>query len=201
MQFQPEQFQTIFPTNKNPDLWIAALEVLPEFDVIQPEQIAAFCAQIGHESLDMTVLKENLNYSADGLMKIFPKYFRNVDPKAYARQPEKIANRVYADRMGNGNEESGDGWAFRGSGILQLTGRNNFYDCSLDLYGDATILVDDPELVREDPDVAMKTALWYWDKNKLQNIRDIRTISRRVNGGDHGMSDRVSRYERALSVL
>ena len=88
--------------------------MLPDFGITSPEQVAIFCAQIGHESLDMTVLKENLNYSADGLMKIFPKYFRDVDPKTYARQPEKIANRVYANRMGNGDESLGDGWKFRG---------------------------------------------------------------------------------------
>ena len=201
MQFQLEQFQTIFPTNKNPDLWIAALEVLPEFDVIQTEQIAAFCAQVGHESLDMTVLKENLNYSADGLMKIFPKYFRNVDVRAYARQPEKIANRVYANRMGNGDESLGDGWKYRGSGILQLTGYDNFYQCSLDLYGDATILVDDPDLVRTDPGVAMKTALWFWEKNNRVNNLSIESVSKRVNGGTTGMSDRILRFERALGVL
>ena len=104
MQFTPEQFKTIFPANKNPDLWIPEFEVLPDFGITSPEQVAIFCAQIGHESLDMTVMKENLNYSADGLMRTFPKYFRDVNPNDYARQPEKIANRVYANRMGNGNE-------------------------------------------------------------------------------------------------
>lgn len=201
MQFQPEQFQTIFPANKNPDLWIPEFEVLPDFGITSPEQVAIFCAQIGHESLDMTVLKENLNYSADGLMKIFPKYFRDVDPKTYARQPEKIANRVYANRMGNGDESLGDGWKFRGQGILQLTGYDNFYRCSLDLYGDATILIDDPDLVRTDPGVAMKTALWFWEKNNLVNNLSIESVQRRVNGGLTHIEDRVRRYQRALTVL
>lgn len=201
MQFQSEQFQTIFPANKNPDLWIPEFEVLPDFGITAPEQVAIFCAQIGHESLDMTVLKENLNYSADGLMKIFPKYFRDVDPKTYARQPEKIANRVYANRMGNGDESLGDGWKYRGRGIIMLTGRNNYYDCSLDLYGDATILVDDPDLVHEDVSVALKTALWFWEKNKLHEIDNIETVTRRVNGGLIHIEDRIKRYRRALSVL
>lgn len=201
MQFTSEQFKTIFPANKNSDLWIPEFEVLPDFGITSPEQVSIFCAQIGHESLDMTIMKENLNYSADGLMKIFPKYFRTVDPKAYARQPEKIANRVYANRMGNGDELSGDGWKFRGSGILQLTGYDNFYRCSVDLYGDATVLVDDPDLVREDTGVAMKTSLWFWEKNNLVNNLDIKSVSRRVNGGTHGMEDRIMRFERALRVL
>lgn len=135
----------------------------------------------------MTILEENLNYSAEGLMKIFPKYFKDVDPKEYARQPEKIANRVYANRMGNANEDLGDGWKYRGRGVIQLTGRDNYYQCSLDLYGDACYLIDDPDLVAKDPDVAIKSALWYWEKNGLHKMTDIRRISMRVNGGTTGM--------------
>jgi putative chitinase len=201
MQFTPEQFKTIFPANKNPGQWMQAFAVLSDFGITSPEQVAIFCAQVGHESLDMTTLKENLNYSADGLMRTFPKYFRDVNPNDYARQPEKIANRVYANRMGNGNEELGDGWRYRGSGPLMLTGYDNFYQCSLDLYGDATILVDDPDLVREDPDVGLKTALWFWKKNNLVNNLSIESVSRRVNGGTIGRDDRIMRFERSLKVL
>lgn len=201
MNFTVQQFRAIFPANKKPDLWIPAFEVLPDFGIQSTEQIAAFCSQVGHESLDMTILEENLNYSVEGLMRVFPKYFRDVNPADYARNPEKIANRVYANRMGNANEELGDGWKFRGRGAIQLTGYQNYYDCSLDLYGDATILVDDPDLVKDDPGTQIKTALWFWEKNGLHKLTDIRTISRRVNGGDHGMDDRVMRHQRALKVL
>jgi putative chitinase len=201
MQFTSDQFRAIFPANKQPDLWIPAFFVLPDFDIKSTEQIAAFCSQVGHESLDMTILEENLNYSAESLMRVFPKYFKDVNSADYARNPEKIANRVYANRMGNASEELGDGWKFRGRGCIQLTGYSNYYDCSLELYGDATILVDDPDLVMDSPDVAIKTALWFWRKNKLHLIDDNKTISRLVNGGTHGMEDRMQRFERALSVL
>jgi putative chitinase len=97
-----DQFTHIFPHNKNPEVWLEHFDLLQGFDIMTPEQIAAFCSQIGHESLDMTVLVENLNYSAEALLRVFPKYFRNVDINQYARKPEKIANRVYANRMGNG---------------------------------------------------------------------------------------------------
>lgn len=201
MNFTVQQFGVIFPANKKPDLWIPAFKVLPDFNIKTKEQVAAFCQQVGHESLDMTVLEENLNYSADGLMKVFPKYFRDADPADYARNPEKIANRVYANRMGNANEELGDGWKFRGRGAIQLTGYSNYYDCSLDLYGDATILVDDPDSVKSDPAVSIKTALWFWKKNHLHLLNDITAISRRVNGGLTHIEDRVLRYERALKIL
>lgn len=169
-----EQFRHIFPSNKNPSMWLSAFEVVQDFGISTPEQIAAFCSQIGHESLDMTVLVENLNYSAEALMRVFPKYFRNIDPRQYARKPEKIANRVYANRMGNGDELSGDGWKFRGRGVIQLTGASNYAKCSEFLYGDSSFLVNDPDLVKDDAGVAIKSALWYWDSNGLQNMTDIR---------------------------
>ena len=201
MNFTTQQFRAIFPANKKPDLWIPAFEVLPDFGIRSKEQIAAFCSQVGHESLDMTILEENLNYSVEGLTRVFPRYFRDVDPADYARNPEKIANRVYANRMGNANEELGDGWKFRGRGAIQLTGYQNYYDCSLDLYVDATILVDDPDLVKDDPGTSIKTAIWFWEKNGLHRLTDITTISRRVNGGLTHIEDRVLRYNRALAIL
>src|SRR5574343_126479 len=118
MQFTSDQFRAIFPANKQPDLWIPAFFVLPDFGIKSTEQIAAFCSQVGHESLDMTILEENLNYSAESLMRVFPKYFKDVNSADYARNPEKIANRVYANRMGNASEELGDGWKFRGRGCI-----------------------------------------------------------------------------------
>lgn len=124
----------------------------------------------------MTVLEENLNYSVEGLVRIFTKYFKDVDPYQYARNPEKIANRVYANRMGNANEELGDGWKYRGRGCIQLTGRDNYYNCSLDLFGDATVLIDNPDMVAKDPEIAIKSAIWFWKKNNLQDMDDIIAI-------------------------
>lgn len=195
------QFKTIFPSNREPEAWLEVFGLISDFGIETPEQIAGFCSQIGHESIDMTVLSENLNYSADALKRVFGKYFRDVDPNLYARKPEKIANRVYANRMGNGPESSGEGWKYRGRGILMITGYNNYKNCSDYLYGDFKILTEDPDLVKDDKKTTMLSALWFWDINKLKNITDIRTLSRRVNGGDNGMEDRIKRYNRALEVL
>ncbi len=195
------QFKTIFPANREAEDWLEKFDLLSDFGIESPEQIAGFCSQIGHESIDMTVLSENLNYSADALKRVFGKYFRDVDPNSYARKPEKIANRVYANRMGNGSESSGDGWKFRGRGILMITGYNNYKNCSDYLYNDFKILTESPDLVKDDKKTTMLSALWFWEVNKLKNVTDIRTLSRRVNGGDNGMDDRIRRYNRALEVL
>ena len=193
------QFKGIFPSNKSPEVWINALETLQQHGVEQKEQVAAFCQQIGHESHDMTVLEENLNYSADGLLRVFPKYFDELTAKALARKPEDIANVVYANRMGNGSTSQGDGWKFRGRGVLQITGKFNYTDCSNALYGDNTLL-ENPDLLK-DPSVQIKAALWFWKKNGLKDIRDITLIQKKVNGGTVGLEDRISRYERAMRVL
>jgi len=162
---------------------------------------AAFLAQTAHESASFTAVKENLNYSAIGLRKIFPKYFPTDELAAqYARQPWKIANRVYANRMGNGDEASGDGWKYRGRGLIQLTGKNNYVSCGTDIGKDLTA---DP-LWLESPEGAVKSALWYWNKNSLNtyaDAEDIRGMTKRINGGYHGLDDRLQKYERAKQVL
>lgn len=191
----------MFPNCKDPEGWIEWFSLLSDFGINTDEQIAAFCATVGHESGDLNSTAENMNYSADRLMVVFPKYFRNVDVRSYHRNPEKIANLVYANRMGNGDVNSGDGWRYRGSGLIQLTGRNNFAASSEYLYSDETILLDDPDLVREDKEVSMLCSLWYWQENKLNQMSDFVRISRQVNGGDHGMQDRVNRYGRCLQAL
>ncbi len=195
------QFKTIFPANREPEAWLEQFGLISDFGIESPEQIAGFCSQIGHESIDMTVLSENLNYSADALKRVFGKYFRDVDPNSYARKPERIANRVYSNRMGNGDEASGDGWKFRGRGILMITGYNNYKNCSDYLYSDWRILTENPDWVKDDKKITLLSALWFWEVNGLKNITDIRTLSRRVNGGNNGMDDRIRRYNRALGVL
>lgn len=196
-----DQFKQIFPDCNYPEEWLPHFDLLPEFGIVTNEQVAAFCAQIGHESMDLNVMSENMNYSADRLGKVFPKYFRNADTRKYARKPEMIANKVYSNRMGNGTESSGDGWLYRGSGIIQLTGKNNFSRASEALFGDRFVLLERPELVRTNKETAMQCALWYWEDNELETYTDIVAISKRVNGGTIGLDDRIQRYERALEVL
>lgn len=161
---------------------------------LTPEQAAHFFAQTAHESGNFKAFSENLNYSADGLNKIFPKYFKNAgrDANAYHRQPEKIANVVYSSRMGNGNESSGDGWKYRGRGALQLTGRNN-YQAFADYLGKPEIM-DNPDLVATE--YSFESAKFFFDKNKLWDLcktvddASITAVTKRVNGGTHGLDDR-----------
>lgn len=166
-----------------------------------PKRIAAFLAQVAHESGGFNFTKENLNYSADGLMKTFRKYFPTPDLAAqYARNPEKIANRVYANRMKNGDEQSGDGYKFRGRGLIQLTGRENYtkFSRSLDMDIDETISY------LETPNGAVASAGWFWDNNKLNNYcdkDDFIGLTKRINGGTIGLSDRLHHYELALNKL
>jgi len=115
------------PTNKNIDVWVEAMNtILPKYDIVTPKRLAAFLAQTAHESAGFTAVRENLNYSAQALMKTWPSRFNATTAAAYARQPEKIANKVYANRMGNGDEASGDGWRYRGRGLIQTTGKANY---------------------------------------------------------------------------
>jgi putative chitinase len=190
--------------NKEPEFWFNAMnEYLPKFGITTAARVAGFVAQGQHESADFTVLQENLNYSAKGLRGVFGKYFQDdAIANQYAKKPIMIANRVYASRMGNGNEASGDGYKFRGRGILQLTGRANYTQCSRDLFGDDT-LANDPDLVRT-PEYAIITACWFWYKNKLNEIcdrGDIVLLSKRINGGTIGLEDRIKHWNDALDVF
>jgi putative chitinase len=160
-----------------------------------PERAAHFFAQTAHETGGFKAFSENLNYSADGLNKIFPKYFKNAgkDANAYARNPEKIANVVYASRMGNGDEASGDGWKYRGRGALQLTGKSN-YQAFADYLKKPEIMTN-PDLVATE--FAFESAIFFFDRNKLWDICDkgvnadtILAITKRINGGTHGLDDR-----------
>lgn len=197
----PDQLSDCMPRCKEPDIWAPLLEeLLPSIGVVEPKKVAAFIAQTGHESVDYNVLEENLNYSADGLRRVFGKYFRDVSPDSYARNPRKIASRVYANRMGNGPESTGDGWKYRGRGVLQITGYNNYAKCSEYFFNTPDIFVNDPDLLLEKKN-ALRSAIWYWDVNNLKNITDFVTLTRRINGGTNGLDDRQDRYDRALEVL
>lgn len=202
--FTQEKLAECIHKNKEPDLWFNALnEYLPLFEITTPARVAGFIAQCQHESLDFTLLQENLNYGAKGLRGLFGKYFPTDElAKQYERKPELIANRIYGGRMGNGPEASGDGWRFRGRGIIQITGRSNYTQCSKDLFQD-TSLVEDPDLLRT-PEYAVLTACWFWRKNALNQIcdtGDIVLLSKRINGGTIGLEDRIKHWNIALDLF
>jgi putative chitinase len=164
-----------------------------EFYKLTPVRAAHFFAQTAHETGGFKLFTENLNYSADGLQKIFGKYFPGTLEESYSRNPEKIANRVYASRMGNGNEASGDGWKFRGRGALQLTGKDN-YKAFSDYLKKPEIMTN-PDLVATT--YSFESAMFFFDKNKLWSICDqgindaaILSLTKRINGGTHGLEDR-----------
>jgi len=173
--------------------------VMQKFGITNKLRLAHFLAQCAHESANFTALKENLNYSADGLRKIFPKYFPTIDfATKYARQPEKIANRVYASRMGNGDELSGEGFKFRGRGFIQLTGKSNYQAFSTFIGEDC---IANPDLVANKYPLA--SAAFFFDKNKLWDICDkgdhadhVLAVTKRVNGGTHGYDDRLAKFKK-----
>lgn len=177
-------------------------EVLPRFGIADSKRrLAHFFAQILHESGCLRYDMENLNYSSEALLRVFGKYFRTKEEAdAYARQPERIANRVYANRMGNGSEASGDGWRYRGRGLIQLTGRNN-YRAFAEWVGDPRI-VDNPDLVSSD--YAVHSAVFFWDKHKLNRFADrddIVGLTRRINGGENGLAHRRELLNKANGLL
>jgi putative chitinase len=180
----------------------AAMEILPKYEINTPNRIAGFFAQTGHESMNFSVLSENLSYRAETLEKLFSKYFSKSGRNAadYAKQPEKIANVIYASRMGNGDTASGDGYRFRGRGVVQLTGRDNYtaFGKSIGMTAEQVI-----EYVTTKKG-ALESACWYWASRKI-NIAcdegDIVKMSKLVNGGTIGLEDRRKHYEQALAVL
>jgi putative chitinase len=201
-----EQFHKLFPRNPEPQVWAESMaNVFPAYEINTPQRVAAFLAQCGHESGGWTVFEENLNYSAQGLRKIFGKYFPNDElALAYQRQPEKIANRIYANRMGNGPEESGDGFKYRGRGPIQLTGKSNYTAFAKDMFDDWENVVENPDWVTYDKDFALMSAIWFWNKNKLNHeadIGDIKTMTRKINGGYIGLEDRIKHYNECIHEL
>jgi len=202
--FTADKLAKCITKNRNPNEWFEGLyEQLPKFGIVTPARVAGFISQCQHESADFTVLTENLNYGAKGLMTIFKKYYPDEAlAKAHERKPELIANRVYGGRMGNGPESSGDGYKFRGRGLVQLTGRANYTQCSRDLFGD-DCLVDDPDLLLN-PEWAILSACWFWHRNKLNDIcdrGDVVLLSKRINGGTIGLADRIHHWNKCLELF
>lgn len=172
---------------------------------LNKNRAAHFFAQTAHESGGFKAFSENLNYGAKGLLGIFRKYFPTEGlARAYERQPQKIANRVYANRMGNGDEASGDGWKYRGRGALQLTGKSN-YQAFADYVGRPDVM-DNPDLVAGE--LCFESALWFFDRNKLWSICDqgindaaILQLTKRINGGTHGLDDRKAKTKKYATWL
>jgi putative chitinase len=173
---------------------------MAEFEINTPEREAMFLAQCCHESGHFRLVQENLNYKAESLTRVFPKYFHNVDPNDYAKKPEKIANRVYGDRMGNGDEASGDGWKYHGRGYIQLTGKSNYERCGEAIGHD---LLEDPDFLAT-PEGAARSAAWFWHANNLNHCADaddILTCTKKINGGTIGLEERTELYEEAKKTL
>ena len=202
MELTKDHLKQLLPKNPYIDQWHKALsQLLPDYEINTPQRIASFIAQCAHESGEFRFLTENLNYKAESLLKVFPKYFKDMGTaKAYEKKPEKIANKIYADRMGNGNEASGDGWRYRGRGLIQLTGKTNYtwFAASLEI---------SPEEAAEYTQTfegAAQSACWFWETNTLNEWADkgdILTMTKRINGGTIGLEDRIKHYEHALHVL
>jgi putative chitinase len=200
--FTAEKLAKCLSRNKNTaELFEVFSEVLPRYEITTVERVAAFLAQCGHESADFTVLKENLNYSAEGLSKVFPKRFPTVAAaQPYNRNPEKIANKIYSDRMGNGPEASGEGYKFRGRGAIQLTGKENYSKFAASVGKTLDEAVGYTETLAG----AIESACWFWNTNKLNALADatdIVTLTKRINGGTIGLEDRKHHFENNLIVL
>jgi putative chitinase len=196
------QLAQLIPGNPYIDHWHHALgQALPDYDINTPQRIAAFIAQCAHESGGFKFLKENLNYKAESLCRVWPRLFPNIDiARQYAQQPEKIANRAYGSRMGNGPEESGDGWKYCGRGLIQLTGKQNYQNFADSI---ETPVEDVPEFLATF-EGAVQSACWFWEANNLNQFADkgdILTMTKRINGGTLGLEDRKKHYEHALHVL
>lgn len=197
-----QQLKQILPNNPNVAEWHSALEqLLPEYNINTTQRQAAFLAQCAHESSNFEAIRENLNYRAESLQKTFHKYFPTPElAQQYAKQPERIANRVYADRMGNGDESSGDGYRYCGRGLIQLTGKNNYQafadsmECSLESAVEYLATFEG----------AVQSACWFWETNNLNSLADagdIKAMTKCINGGYIGLEDRKHHYEKIKEIL
>jgi putative chitinase len=200
--FTPDKLAACLPGNPYIEHWHEALcKILPDYDISTPQRVGAFLAQTAHESGGYKALKENLNYRAETLMKVWPHYFPNMDvANHYAHNQEAIANRAYAGRMGNGDEASGDGWSYCGRGLIQLTGKNNYQSFADSIQTDISQI---PAYLQTF-EGAIQSACWFWENNNLNacaDAGDIVKMTKIINGGELGLDDRTARYNHALQVL
>jgi len=197
-----DQLQKMLPNNNNVQDWYEVIEKnLPNYDINTIFRIAAFISQCSHESAGFTRITENLNYKTESLLRTFPSHFQDSDDAdEYAHKPEKIANRIYADRMGNGSEDSGDGWRYRGRGVIQLTGKDNYQS----LANSIQMNLEDVPAYLETFDGALVSACWFWvkkDLNTLADSEDIESITKKINGGLLGLEERQDKYDEYKEIL
>ena len=202
MNLSLDQLRQLIPRNKHVEYWHGALkQLLPDYGIDNERRIAAFVAQCAHESGEFTTIKENLNYRWETLRKIFPKYFPTDElAKQFAQKPEAIANKVYANRMGNGDEASGDGYRYSGRGLIQLTGKDNYFWFAESI----GISAEEASEYMGTFEGAAQSACWFWETNNLNKWADqgdIETLTRKINGGTIGIEDRKKHYAHALHVL
>jgi putative chitinase len=200
------QLAAMIPTNKEVAAWCEELnKALPKYDITTDQRIAGFISQCAHESMDFNAMSENLNYREETLNKVFPRYFGPGKRNAaeYAKNPEKIANYVYMDEFRTsklGNTQPGDGWRFRGRGLKQLTGRDNYTRFAKDY----DMTAEEAAVWVETKEGALASALWFWNTNNLNTVADtgsVPALTKKINGGDIGLADRQARYEKAMAVL
>jgi putative chitinase len=201
--FTLDKFKQLISNNKS-ELWFNGLySNLPLYQIDTKLRVAGFLSQTAVESDDYQWLTENLNYTADQLLKVFPYYFKTLaQANEYAHQPEKIANKVYGDRLGNGPESSGDGWKYRGRGIIQITGKSNYLSASRYMYNDERLL-NYPDLLTA-ADGAVKSACWFWNSkglNAYADSGDVEQMTYTINGGENDLQQRQDKYDLAMSVL
>lgn len=211
-----EILKKVFPdsTEENREKYAKALGfAMMRYNINNPNRTRAFLAQIGHESGQLSAVVENLNYSVKALRSVFGKYFKtDAEAEQYARKPEAIANVVYANRLGNGDTASGEGWKYRGRGLIQLTGKANYDKATNEMYAlpMGVDFVDEPDLLAT-PDYAAQSAAWFWETNGLNALADqlggadyadiFKAITKRINGGYNGLADRVKLYELAKTAI
>jgi putative chitinase len=200
--FTKSQLQEMIGKNPYLDYWYNAIcEICPEYEINTPKRLAAFIAQCAHESGNFRALRENLNYKAASLMKTWPNRFPTMEiAKQYEKQPEKIANKVYANRMGNRDEASGDGWRYLGRGLIQLTGKENYQWFAASLEMDVEDL---PEYMGTF-EGAVQSAAFFWENNNLNSCADkgdILNLTKKINGGTLGLEDRIKHFKHACEVL
>jgi putative chitinase len=200
------QLAAMIPTNKEIAAWCDELnKALPKYDITTDQRIAGFISQCAHESMDFNAMSENLNYREETLNKVFPRYFGPGKRNAaeYAKNPEKIANYVYMDEFRTsklGNTQPGDGWRFRGRGLKQLTGRDNYTRFAKDY----DMTAEEAAVWVETKEGALASALWFWNTNKLNAVADtgnVAALTKKINGGDIGLADRQARYAKAMAAL
>jgi putative chitinase len=202
MQLTLDQLKKVLPGNQYVEYWFHALDkLLPDYEINTPQRIAAFLAQCKHESGNFTAIKENLNYRAESLMRVWPRYFPTMEiATQYAHNQEKIANRAYANRMGNGSEQSGDGYRYCGRGLIQLTGKDNYQ-----AFADSIQTpVEEVPAYLETFEGAAQSACFFWEDrnlNRFADVNDIKSMTKVINGGYLGLEEREKNYHQILSIL